>query len=50
LTSLLFEVSPYDVASFAAVAAGVLVVALIACSLPIHRAMSIDPATALRAE
>jgi putative ABC transport system permease protein len=50
LTALLFEVSPYDAMSFAAVSAGLLIVALVACWLPARRAMTIDPATALRAE
>jgi putative ABC transport system permease protein len=50
LTALLFEVSPYDPVSFAAVSVGLLVVALLACWLPTRRAMAIDPAAALRAE
>jgi len=50
LTALLFEVSPYDAVSFAAVSAGLLLVALVACWLPTRRAMAIDPVTALRSE
>ncbi len=50
LTALLYEVGPYDVSSFVAVAGGLLAVAAAACWLPTRRAMAIDPATALRAE
>ena len=50
LTALLYEVGPYDVPSFVAVAAGLLAVAAAACWLPTRRAIAIDPATALRAE
>jgi len=50
LTTLLFEVSPYDAVSFATVSAGLLIVAAVACWLPARRAMAIDPASALRAE
>jgi predicted permease len=50
LTALLFEVSPYDPISFAAVSAALLVVALVACWLPTRRAMAVDPAVALKAE
>ncbi|HEU4694925.1 MAG TPA: ABC transporter permease [Vicinamibacterales bacterium] len=50
LTALLYQVGPYDAASFLAVAGGLLTVAAAACWLPTRRAMAVDPATALRAE
>jgi putative ABC transport system permease protein len=50
LTALLYEVGPYDAASFLGVAGGLLAVAAAACWLPTRRATAIDPATALRAE
>jgi putative ABC transport system permease protein len=48
LSSLLFGVSATDPLTFAAVAILLLVVALLACYLPAHRAMRTDPLTALR--
>jgi putative ABC transport system permease protein len=50
LTSLLFEVSPYDPVSFAAVSGLLLAVACLACWLPTRRAMRVEPAVALRVE
>jgi putative ABC transport system permease protein len=50
LTSLLFEVSPYDPGSFGAVSALLVAVALVACWLPTRRAMCVEPAVALRVE
>jgi ABC-type lipoprotein release transport system permease subunit len=50
LTALLYEVSPYDAASFLGVAGGLLAVAAAACWLPTRRAIAVDPATALRAK
>jgi hypothetical protein len=50
LTSLLFGVTPTDPASFAAVAALLLVVSLAATAVPAWRAARVDPARALRAE
>jgi putative ABC transport system permease protein len=50
LTALLYQVSPYDPASFAAVSLGLVVVALAACWLPAKRALAVDPSVALRAE
>jgi ABC-type lipoprotein release transport system permease subunit len=50
LTALLYQVGPYDAASFLGVAGGLLGVAAFACWLPTRRAMAVDPATALRAE
>jgi ABC-type lipoprotein release transport system permease subunit len=47
---LLFEVSPTDPTTFAAVAAGLTFVALIACTVPALRAARVDPMEALRAE
>jgi predicted permease len=48
LSSLLFGVSATDPLTFAAVAILLLLVALLACYLPAHRAMRTDPLTALR--
>jgi putative ABC transport system permease protein len=50
LTALLYQVGPYDAASFLGVAGGLLAVAAAACWLPTRRAIAVDPATALRAE
>ena len=50
LTTLLFEIKPFDFLTYAAVAALLLVTALAACYLPGRRAMRIDPAVALRME
>ncbi|HEV3141047.1 MAG TPA: ABC transporter permease [Vicinamibacterales bacterium] len=50
LTSLLFEVSPYDPVSFVVVAAVLTAVAFGACWLPARRAMKIEPSVALRIE
>jgi putative ABC transport system permease protein len=48
--ALLFDVSPTDPATFAAVAASITVVALLACYLPARRASRVDPLVAIRAE
>ena len=50
LRSLLFEVSPYDPVSFASGALLLMGVALLACWLPTHRAMAVEPAIALRVD
>jgi putative ABC transport system permease protein len=50
LASLLFGIKPFDIITFAAVAALLLATALAACYLPGRRAIRIDPAVALRTE
>ena len=50
IRSPLYEVSARDPASFTTVAITLTVVALLACWIPTRRALSIDPATALRTE
>jgi putative ABC transport system permease protein len=48
ISSLLFGVTPTDVATYGAVAFVLLAVAVIACYLPARRAASVDPMVALR--
>ena len=48
MRSLLFGVDTLDPLTFAAVAAALTVVALLACYVPARRAMGVDPATSLR--
>lgn len=50
LTSLLFDVSPFDPVSFLGAMVLLTIVALLACLVPALRAIRIDPASALRAE
>jgi predicted permease len=50
LTRLLFGVAPTDPASFGLAFIGLLIVTLVATSVPAHRAMKVDPMTALRSE
>ena len=50
LEGLLYGVTPGDPATYAAVAAGLTVVALVATLLPARRATRVDPAPVLRAE
>lgn len=48
LQSQLVGVSPHDLATLASAPAVLILVALIACQIPSHRALRIDPAVALR--
>jgi ABC-type antimicrobial peptide transport system permease subunit len=50
LKSLLFEVTPSDPVSYAAIVALIAVVALAACSLPARMATKVNPADALRVD
>ena len=50
IRGLLFEVSATDPATFVAVAAGLIVVAMLASYVPARRATRVDPMTAIRGE
>ena len=50
VTSMIYGVTPYDPATFVAVAILLVLVAAIACYIPARRAMRVDPMIALRYE
>jgi putative ABC transport system permease protein len=50
IASLLFEVTATDARTFASVAGGLFIVALVASFIPAHRATKINPLVALRYE
>jgi putative ABC transport system permease protein len=50
MSNLLFEVVPTDFATFVAVSAILIIVALLACFIPALRATKVDPLVALRYE
>jgi ABC-type antimicrobial peptide transport system permease subunit len=50
MTAVLFGVSPFDPATYAAVIAGLGTVALFATWLPARQATSVDPSSSLRGE
>jgi ABC-type antimicrobial peptide transport system permease subunit len=50
MSSLLFNVSPADPATYVAITAGVLATAYLACYLPSRRAATVNPVHALRSE
>jgi len=50
MSSLLFEVSPVDPATYCAVSIGLIAIAVLASYLPARRATAVDPSIALRAE
>ena len=50
LTTLLFDLTPFDPLTFGAVSVLLALVALAACYVPARRAMGVDPIAALRAE
>jgi putative ABC transport system permease protein len=50
LRSLLFEISPHDPVTLAAIAVGLAAVAFVAAFIPARRATRVDPLVALRVE
>jgi putative ABC transport system permease protein len=50
LATLLYEVRPYDSATYITIGCGLLAVALLASYIPARRAAMVDPSAALRAE
>ena len=48
ISTLLFEVTPFDPASYAVTTALLLGIAALACYVPARRAMGVDPLAALR--
>ena len=50
LSSLLFNVPPYDPVTLAGVVAALVITSLCACYLPARRATLVDPIVALREE
>jgi ABC-type antimicrobial peptide transport system permease subunit len=50
MSSLLFNVSPVDPLTYAAMTFLVVLIAYLACYLPSRRAASVDPVNALRAD
>jgi predicted permease len=50
ITTMLFDVTPFDPTSYAVTAIVLLAIAAIACYLPARRAMNVDPLVAIRTE
>jgi len=50
LASALYQVKPFDAVSYIAAVLGVVLVSLVASTIPAQRAARLDPAKALRAE